>query len=1159
MKKFRRTVCMILTLCLLLSVAVIPAGAAGGTYSGTTGDCTWTLDMSEFKMTIKGIGAMADYYDSSFTPWTKYKEYIHQLEVEEGVTRIGESAFRNTSGLNYAVLPESLESIGANAFSNSKLSLVTIPENVTEIGVRAFENCEQLTQINLPEGLKKIGIMAFGGTSLTGIVIPSRDVEIGAYAFGYRSDGSRTELQSVTGCQKSTAQRYADSIGVRFIDIESPQYVMRIPMGRALNLSTGYSTEKAREGDRIRIYPRPEPNVTITGFTSEDAEIENIDGAWYFTMPAKSVTVYPECKFDTPLDIDFSCSSVVPLAAKEYVFLAFSSGLYAYCTEQDSDKGVCTYDLDQNGTDDVRISRYQAEKLPTASIARSIAFTKTGADYSPVTFLFAENVIRSARLYLTLPAAGDSYDYNTDKAEVYPESEAQYTVKEAHWFNEWGIAPDRFEGGGKYFAEITLHPNDGCAFTAGCKVLVNGAPAVDGTSAINYELKNDGDLLIYTRSFYIPGEAHAIHIHNGRAFEYEGEALSFRAIHEAKAGDKVWVGISTDDLSDDEFAVQGTVRYSSNEVTFEGEAQQYFIMPDEDVTIDVTCETRKQYNCVMDLRNGEVYHAVPDGGSPTSQDYGIYVALLDLSKNKEYGYSAEYNKNWYRFDLDGDGGYDIAKIENEYFLLDTSSLSSPTGQLTLSFERGDCIYFPVRSLTVIFADPTVQKHKINVSGGVAVAGSEQVTEAYAGESVYLVPDMNDLAYDEYVVQRSFIAVTDDAEICDEGDTFFVMPDKDVAVKVTYEKAKLLTGVMDLRSGTYTAAQSPDGIGAKSERYGMYFILSELVQRQKSEFNEQTNRFYFEYDIDNYGGYDIGYDDASGTFTLLEGNSLRPASGRITLALPQSEYYTVPMERLTILLAGDEQTPHKITVNGGLASAEKGSYDFVIGEQYMGEPVYILNDPDAVPAGKYIVKTTITSPDAELDGDCFIMPDRDVTINVSYELGTRSRRVLDFSENAVQTFSDRAVFDGIGETLAAGAEITEEKYDEELRTDVRYFDIDGDGAWDVRQCFRDMSFRKSDRALQGEVSIALDPEQRCVSSCYPLTVVYSGGALILGDTDGDGAVTVNDATMIQKHLAELIKFTPAQLKAADTNCDGVVNIDDATNIQKFLAEIIEHLG
>ena len=41
--------------------------------------------------------------------------------------------------------------------------------------------------------------------------------------------------------------------------------------------------------------------------------------------------------------------------------------------------------------------------------------------------------------------------------------------------------------------------------------------------------------------------------------------------------------------------------------------------------------------------------------------------------------------------------------------------------------------------------------------------------------------------------------------------------------------------------------------------------------------------------------------------------------------------------------------------------------------------------------------------------------------------------------------------------------------------------------------------------------------------------------------------------------ENIKFTPAQLKAADTNCDGVVNIDDATNIQKFLAEIIEHLG
>lgn len=66
-------------------------------------------------------------------------------------------------------------------------------------------------------------------------------------------------------------------------------------------------------------------------------------------------------------------------------------------------------------------------------------------------------------------------------------------------------------------------------------------------------------------------------------------------------------------------------------------------------------------------------------------------------------------------------------------------------------------------------------------------------------------------------------------------------------------------------------------------------------------------------------------------------------------------------------------------------------------------------------------------------------------------------------------------------------------------------------------------------------------------------------LPIGDVNGDGNVTIDDATMIQKFVAELVELTPDQLIAADTNCDGVVTIDDATNIQKFLAEIINHFG
>ena len=46
---------------------------------------------------------------------------------------------------------------------------------------------------------------------------------------------------------------------------------------------------------------------------------------------------------------------------------------------------------------------------------------------------------------------------------------------------------------------------------------------------------------------------------------------------------------------------------------------------------------------------------------------------------------------------------------------------------------------------------------------------------------------------------------------------------------------------------------------------------------------------------------------------------------------------------------------------------------------------------------------------------------------------------------------------------------------------------------------------------------------------------------------------------QRYLADLVTFTPAQRKAADTNGDGNVTINDATRIQMYAAELIDHLG
>lgn len=64
---------------------------------------------------------------------------------------------------------------------------------------------------------------------------------------------------------------------------------------------------------------------------------------------------------------------------------------------------------------------------------------------------------------------------------------------------------------------------------------------------------------------------------------------------------------------------------------------------------------------------------------------------------------------------------------------------------------------------------------------------------------------------------------------------------------------------------------------------------------------------------------------------------------------------------------------------------------------------------------------------------------------------------------------------------------------------------------------------------------------------------------IGDVNGDGVISIADATTLQKYLANIVDFDDEQLAVADTNGDGSVSIADATQIQKYLANIITSLG
>ena len=72
-------------------------------------------------------------------------------------------------------------------------------------------------------------------------------------------------------------------------------------------------------------------------------------------------------------------------------------------------------------------------------------------------------------------------------------------------------------------------------------------------------------------------------------------------------------------------------------------------------------------------------------------------------------------------------------------------------------------------------------------------------------------------------------------------------------------------------------------------------------------------------------------------------------------------------------------------------------------------------------------------------------------------------------------------------------------------------------------------------------------------------VAEPNALSVGDVNGDGEITILDATCIQKYIVQLEDFTDKQKEVADVNGDGTINIMDSTQIQKYIVQLIDTLG
>ena len=173
MKRITKILALLLTMLLIASTFSVAFALESIDIAGYTskdyGDCgngvKWYFaqkDSDPDTILIRGSGAMNNYSQSNPPQWTRLKEKIRHVIVEEGITSVGDYAFAGCPELTKVELSKTVRTIGSNAFANcGALNSLTLPSGLESIGESAFEKCFSLKIVELPSALKTLGRYAF--------------------------------------------------------------------------------------------------------------------------------------------------------------------------------------------------------------------------------------------------------------------------------------------------------------------------------------------------------------------------------------------------------------------------------------------------------------------------------------------------------------------------------------------------------------------------------------------------------------------------------------------------------------------------------------------------------------------------------------------------------------------------------------------------------------------------------------------------------------------------------------------------------------------------------------------------------------------------------------------------------------------------------------
>jgi len=295
--------------------------------TGTCGDnVTWVLD-GEGTLTISGQGDMDYYSDETEQPWYEYRTAIMSIVIENGITRIGNSAFAGIATLSAVTIPGSVRYIEFRAFADcTDLVSVIIPEGVRSIGSAAFEGCTSLTSVSIPSGVTCIDNYTFYQcVSLTNVTIPEGLKKINQSAFSHCS--SLTGVTIPDGV--TIIDQFAFSGCASLTTITIPDSVTELGI-HAFDCCTGLTSVTIGNGITM-IYGSVFDECTSLTSVTIPRGVTSIGAFAFGECTALTSVVIPDSVTEIGMNAFYKCTSLASVTIPDSV-THIGMGAFYYCT-----------------------------------------------------------------------------------------------------------------------------------------------------------------------------------------------------------------------------------------------------------------------------------------------------------------------------------------------------------------------------------------------------------------------------------------------------------------------------------------------------------------------------------------------------------------------------------------------------------------------------------------------------------------------------------------------------------------------------------------------------------------------------------------------------------------------------------------------------------